>query len=610
MRTYFLGIAALAFLLTLLAGKSAIAESYPLPVAVTPVQLNSDHSTGKDRSASYTYAMSDGNPAPELVFINNRAYLTWNDSNNNGRISILKSDLSAVEKDLVTIKGRTIADATTDGSSITVLTLEWHVKKNSVEEHTAHIESYSSSGQVRFRTRIVGTLSYDQEGDQGIDSAFSNFSVQWSGKEYAAYFNTYRKWDDGVVHQSEYLALFDNDGKKLMKQSSPEGWTWNVSHSFRPKIAWDGMRFLMATVGDAYPRGLVVQNYARNESLNREVAIKVPQAGAGETYQYVVISTGDVYGKDGKGWIVFDSRLSRSDYDIGLIRTDANGKAGAPVWITRTSNLRERIPRIHPLGQRLLLAWGVDTSGKSPDKAWFPTTSEMKTQLALINEDGSISIAPFYVPATIRGSTQMFRFPNGDTGWMNDVTGDARTMEIVRISAPGSVVTDNTNTDVDSEENNVIDPDNTTDPVDPESVEYDPSLDLPILQSAMRGDTSAVQGFLSRGGNPNASFQGWYALHYAAYYGHAAVCQLLLNSGARADVLVEGWSALQLAENQGHSDVVAVLKPVSGKRNRSLKPAPAPGKRLNLNSPGPESGIRKRNLDVPAFDQIGPPRKH
>tara|TARA_B100001939_G_scaffold348121_1_gene372817 strand:- start:8813 stop:10753 length:1941 start_codon:yes stop_codon:yes gene_type:complete len=592
---------------------SAPAESYPLPVAVTPLQLSGSHLNGQERSSIYTYAMSDAGPAPELIFINNRAYLIWNDSGSNGRISLLKPDLSGVEKDLVTIKGRQIADATSDGSSITVITLEWQIKKNSPEVHTAHIESYGTSGQARFRTRIVGTLSYDKEGDQGIDSAFSTFSVEWSGKEYATYFNTYRKWDDGVVHQSEYLALFDNSGKKLMKQNSPEGWTWNVSHSFRPKMAWDGMRFLMATVGDAYPRGLVVQSYVRNDSLDREVVIEVPKAAAGETYQYVVISTGDVYGKDGKGWIVFDSRLNRSDYDIGLIRTDSNGKASSPVWITRTSSARERIPRIHPLGDKFLLVWAVDTSGKTPDKAWFPTTAEMKTQIALVNEDGSISVNPFDVPATIRGANRLFRFPNGDAGWINDVTGDAKKMEIVRVSAPGSVVTDNT--DTDSEDLNV-DPDdsNTTDVVDPESIEYDPSLDLPILQSAMRGDSGAVQGFLSRGGNPNASYQGWHAIHYAAYYGHAEVCRLLLKAGAKPDVLIEGWSAMQLAESKGHPEVVEILKPVSRSRNRSLKPAPSPNSHLKLSKPlrdSREPAIRRRDLNgVDQAREISPPREH
>lgn len=571
-------------------------ESYPLPVSITSLKLPAAHALGNDSNPIYTYSMSDATPAPELLFINDRAYLIWTDSNSNGRISLLKPDLSSVEKDLVQLRNRRIGDAVTDGKSITLLTLEWQTVKNGKELHTAHLESYSTTGRALFRTKVVGTLNYDKEGSQGILSAFSTFNLGWSGKEYATYFTTYRKWDDGVVHQSEYLALFDRNGKPMMDGNRPAGWTWNVSHSFRPRISWDGQRFLMSTVGDAYPRGLVIQSYP---STGREVAIEVPKAAPGETYQDVVISTGDVYGKDGRGWIVFDSRLNRKDYDIGMIRTDKDGKPGSTIWITGTSEARERIPRIQPLGQNLLLAWAVDGSGNSPQRAWNPVTGDMKTQLAVVDPDGEILVPAFYVPARIRGATRLFQFPNGDVGWINDATAQARQMEIVRISIAGPNVTDNTNTDTNTD---------ITDTVDPDATEFDPSLNLPVLQSALRGDAGAVQSFLARGANPNASHEGWFAIHYAAYYGHSEVCKILLEAGAKPDTLIEGWSALQLAESRGHSNVVEVLKPVSRSRNRTMNSMPGPGESLSRPLQQKTNPVRKSIRTLEKATEIGPPR--
>ena len=571
-------------------------RNYPLPLAITGLKLTAPYTPGNDRNPIYTYSMSDAMPAPELLFVSNRAYLVWTDASSNGRVSLLKPDLSAVEKDLVRLPGRRIGDAVTDGKSITLLALEWDKADGRENLHTAHIESYSTSGQVLFKDKIVGARSYEAIGSQGLATSFSTFNLAWSGKQYAAYFTTYRKWDDGVVHQSEYLALYDASGKRIMDDNRPAGWTWNVSHSFRPRISWDGKRFLMSTVGDAYPRGLVVQSYP---STGRETVIEVPKAAPGETYQNVVISTGDVYGSQGQGWVVFDRRLNRTDYDIGLIRTGEDGKPGSPIWITRTSNSRERIPRIQPLGDDLLIAWAVDESGHSPDKAWYPVTGDMVTHLTVIRKDGTTKIAPFPVPARIRGATRLFQFPNGDVGWVNDATGEPSNMEIVRIAVPGSQVTDNTEEDPNTEV------------VNPVQVEYDPALDLPLLQSAYRGDAAAVQGFLSKGANPNASFQGWYALHYAAYYGHETVCEVLLKAGADPEQTVQGWSALQLAENQGHSAIAEILKPVSKNRKRSLKPVPNPEShsRMRIKPRIYDSTPATRNrFFEPQGSKIGPPK--
>ena len=157
----------------------------------------------------------------------------------------------------------------------------------------------------------------------------------------------------------------------------------------------------------------------------------------------------------------------------------------------------------------------------------------------------------------------------------------------------------NTNTDTNTD---------ITDTVDPDATEFDPSLNLPILQSALRGDAGAVQSFLARGANPNASHEGWFAIHYAAYYGHSEVCKFLLEAGAKPDTLIEGWSALQLAESRGHSNVVEVLKPVSRSRNRTMNSMPGPGESLSRPLQQEPNPVRKSIRTLEKATEIGPPR--
>ncbi|MCB1140050.1 MAG: ankyrin repeat domain-containing protein, partial [Leptospiraceae bacterium] len=307
-------------------------------------------------------------------------------------------------------------------------------------------------------------------------------------------------------------------------------------------------------------------------------------------------------GRNGEGWIVFDSRLNKKDYDIGLIRTDGDGNPGQVKWITSTA-ARERIPRIQPLDDKLLLVWSVDTSGNGLDRSWSPSTNQMQTQIALIDKDGKLQIAPFFVPAGIRGATRLFSFPNGDVGWIYDVTGNGSKLEIVRISTKGSTV-EVTDT------NEQIDPD-TTDTTDhTDAPVYDESLSLPLLQSAYRGDASAVASFLEKKANPDAQYQGWRPLHYAAYAGDLQICRLLVEAGADTSATVEGWTALQLATSQNHKSVAEYLSKNNARLSRQMPTTakmPVPGRDLDVQERRRNHApVRQRGLDIP--DLPGEPR--
>lgn len=82
-----------------------------------------------------------------------------------------------------------------------------------------------------------------------------------------------------------------------------------------------------------------------------------------------------------------------------------------------------------------------------------------------------------------------------------------------------------------------------------------------------RGQVDSVNGWLSRGCDPNAKDgSGWAALHYAADFGQLGVVQALLDSRAAASSNLEvnardgcGWTPLMCAAANGHTQVVAVL---------------------------------------------------
>ncbi|PJZ46993.1 ankyrin repeat domain-containing protein [Leptospira brenneri] len=563
------------------------------------LKLPSDHSYLTTTSTSYTNAMSDGTPAPKIVHNGTEEYyLVYNDGNSNGRIVSLNSKFKIL-KELVSLKNFRIEDTIADSNGLTLLVSAFDVEKKGNFEtknfHSAYINQYTTTGKLNFSIKIVGTKEYKKVGDQGIDTVFGTLTLEKTADNYyATYFSTYRKWDDGVTHQSEYLALFDSSGNRVMKSDnqSPEGFTWNVSHSFRPRFINDGKQLVMVTVGDAYPRGLVVDSFPNK---NREIPIVVPKAGPNETYQYVPISTGDLYSKDGTTWITFDSNLDRSSYDIGLmIKKDE--VLSKPIYLTNTTKQRERIPRIVPYGKdHLFLMWMTD-DGNDKDK-WFPKIEKMKLEVCLIKKDGNLVSKPqnFGSPNLFfRAAARFFQLPDGRFGWVNDLTGFADQLEIVLVSPY-------------KQELNVASPN-----VDIESpvanIKLDPKLNQPMIAAIYNGNEAEAISLLSQGADPNALYEGWSALLYAAYFGRTDSVKALLSYHANTDFTVDGWNALRLSEVRGHSQIVALLQPLTKALSRSMTKTPNPKNPFNIN-------IQGRNLrseiEPPGFNhnlnQLGKP---
>ena len=411
------------------------------------LQVPGGHLMGAPKyGVGYTGAMSDGTPAPKIIVDgDDRIYLAYNDGQSNARVLRLNAKLK-LEREVLQIKGRRMADAIghDDGFVLLLTEFDEEPKRNYVHRnhHTAHIERYDENGRAVFRTRIVGTREYKKEGDQGVDTTFGTFGLAYveDRDAFAAYFSTYRRWDDGVTHQSEYLAFVDEDsGERKIQEGTkdrPEGFSWNVSHSFRPRFVYDGERLVMATAGDAYPRGFVVQTFANNRS-QRKVPIKIAKAKPGETYQYVPVSTGDLFARDGRALGARDSAGNRQSYDIALIPVD-DGKIGRPRFLTNTARDRERIPRLVPLdekGDALLVLWMND---RGPAKRkWTPAMKDMRLEAAIVDLRGRTLAEPARFGSSqqlqMRGAARTFRLPDGRVGWVNDAHGAAEYLDIVVI---------------------------------------------------------------------------------------------------------------------------------------------------------------------------------
>ncbi|WP_244310384.1 ankyrin repeat domain-containing protein [Leptospira noumeaensis] len=540
------------------------------------IKIPTDHYHLTKTSISYTTAMSDGTPAPKLVYHKSGEYfLTYNDGGSNGRIVILDSNFKVL-KDFVSLKNFRIEDTIADSNGLTVLLSAFEIEKKGNYEtknfHTAYINQYSTSGKLNFSYKIVGTKEYKNVGDQGIDTTFGTLTLaKTADNNYATYFSTYRKSNDGVTHQSEYLAFFDNNGRRVLKSDgkTPEGFTWNVSHSFRPRFINDGNQLVLVTVGDAYPRGLVVNSFP---SRKRELPIVVPKAGPNEIYQYVPISTGDLYSKDGTTWITFDSNLDRSSYDIGLlIKTEAG--LSKPIYLTNTTKQRERIPRIVPLGKDYLFVMWMTDDGAEKDK-WFPKISNMNLEACLIKKDGTIVSKPQVFGSgkglSFRAAARFFHLPDGRFGWVNDLTGLADQLEIILVSPF-------------QKETSVVSTNDSPTP-QPTKVKIDPSLGKPMVAAIYEGREEEAISLLNQGADPNTINEGWSALLYAAYFGRTDSVKALISHQANIEFTVDGWNALRLSEVRGHTQIVTLLQPLTKSLSRSVSLSKSPNPKNPLTS--------------------------
>ncbi len=82
-----------------------------------------------------------------------------------------------------------------------------------------------------------------------------------------------------------------------------------------------------------------------------------------------------------------------------------------------------------------------------------------------------------------------------------------------------------------------------------------------FVEACQRGELQTARDSLARGADPNAVHSnGWPAVVYAAYGGHAAVCQLLIDANVNLEARApDSATALHVASLNGNSEVAARL---------------------------------------------------
>ncbi|MCE9599955.1 MAG: ankyrin repeat domain-containing protein [Spirochaetia bacterium] len=89
-------------------------------------------------------------------------------------------------------------------------------------------------------------------------------------------------------------------------------------------------------------------------------------------------------------------------------------------------------------------------------------------------------------------------------------------------------------------------------------------LDMNLLAAAKIGDADAIAAALSSGANIDFVYQGWAAIHFAAYYGHEDAIKKLIES--HANVLLKAqdhFTAQDLAKIKGNDSIVELLNDAS-----------------------------------------------
>ncbi|MBX7058441.1 MAG: ankyrin repeat domain-containing protein [Leptospirales bacterium] len=100
----------------------------------------------------------------------------------------------------------------------------------------------------------------------------------------------------------------------------------------------------------------------------------------------------------------------------------------------------------------------------------------------------------------------------------------------------------------------------------PQPASPDPQLILKLVSAARSGDTTGIRSAVAAGASVDSLYQGWSALHFAAYYGRQAAVQTLIDLHANALLKVQGFTAQDLARSRNQSAIVQMLEDYSNTR--------------------------------------------
>lgn len=252
----------------------------------------------------------------------------------------------------------------------------------------------AQDGAVLRQQRLLGEVDHKVVNNEWFGTGIRAGRLIWTGAQWAAYFTVQRLWPDNVAHYGDTLRLHGADGAPASTV-----WGWGCSHSMEVGLAQRPGQLGAICASDCYPQKGVLFNH-RTFLYGDSVA---NCAGKYGTHLGGLVALQDGF------WAAFTAGEKRESADVALARIGADGKPGAPVWLS-SDKVEDSAPRLARYGAELLVGYrAAGQTGSGAGKDLF-TRADLAS--------GTAAGAGEALPGSDLGAASDFlSFANGDVGW-------------------------------------------------------------------------------------------------------------------------------------------------------------------------------------------------
>ena len=217
---------------------------------------------------------------------------------------------------------------------------------------------------------VIRVVKYDKNWSRlGAFDAGSLRMTETDGKLYIHTCHTMYKSDDGYNHQANMVFVIDQEtGEVKDSFSSVMNIDYGyVSHSFNQFIATDGNDIYRADHGDAYPRGIAITKFNKNDEVT-DVNYTVPMTFSGSIGDnYTGATLGGMQLSDNEV-LVAGSSIEKTEqtntdrvFNIFVISTDKSLKDSKTQWLTdytSADKINVGTPQLIKIGpEQFLMMW-------------------------------------------------------------------------------------------------------------------------------------------------------------------------------------------------------------------------------------------------------------
>ena len=235
---------------------------------------------------------------------------------------------------------------------------------------------------------VIRVVKYDKNWSRLGDTKISGINTlkpfdagslrmtETDGKLYIHTCHTMYKSDDGYNHQANMVFVIDQETGEVKDSFSlvmniDYGY---VSHSFNQFIATDGNDIYRADHGDAYPRGIAITKFNKNDEVT-DVNYTVPMTFSGSIGDnYTGAAVGGMQLSDNEV-LVAGSSIEKTEqtntdrvFNIFVISTDKSLKDSKTQWLTdytSADKINVGTPQLIKIGPEQFLMMWTETNKKS-----------------------------------------------------------------------------------------------------------------------------------------------------------------------------------------------------------------------------------------------------